>query len=230
MSLKPVFICLTLLTTLVLTACSPLSTPTPAARMDQQPTAPMMQPTQAMMGQASTPMPGSTGEMMKPTDAMMGQNTPAPAVDQMMAVQWVNVSLTHPVTGRTFKIDDFKGKVVLVEPFAQWCPTCLSQQNEVVKLNKMPGLNSDLVVVGLDIDPYEDAVTLKMYLAKNGFDWYFAVAPAEVSRDISQLFGNLFLNPPSAPMLIIDRKGDAHPLPFGVKSADELRKDLAPYF
>ncbi|MCK7526838.1 MAG: hypothetical protein MZV64_59190 [Ignavibacteriales bacterium] len=37
--------------------------------------------------------------------------------------------------------------------------------------------------------------------------------PADVSREIASLYGDQFLNPPSTPMLIIDRKGVAHPLP-----------------
>ena len=30
-------------------------------------------------------------------------------------------------------------------------------------------------------------------------------------------------------MLVIDRKGEAHPLPFGIKSADELLKFIQPF-
>jgi hypothetical protein len=29
-------------------------------------------------------------------------------------------------------------------------------------------------------------------------------------------------------MFVIDRKGDAHPLPFGVKSVDDLRQAIQP--
>ena len=60
------------------------------------------------------------------------------------------------------------------------------------------------------------------YVASHGFDWQYAIAPAEVAREISQLYGDQFLNPTAAPMLIIDRNGEVHPLPFGIKSAEEL--------
>ncbi|MEW6406378.1 MAG: hypothetical protein AB1649_31730, partial [Chloroflexota bacterium] len=55
------------------------------------------------------------------------------------------------------------------------------------------------------------------------------VAPADVSRDLASLYGNQFLNPPSTPMLAIDRHGVVHPLPFGIKSAEELQQFIQPF-
>lgn len=70
---------------------------------------------------------------------------------------------------------------------------------------------------------------LKQYIEEKGFDWRYAVAPVEFSREIGQLYGAQLLNPPSAPMLIIDRKGNVHLLPFGVKSAEDLIQALEPF-
>jgi hypothetical protein len=50
-----------------------------------------------------------------------------------------------------------------------------------------------------------------------------------VAREIAALYGDQFLNPPSTPMLIIDRRGQVHPLPFGIKSAADLRQALEPF-
>ena len=51
----------------------------------------------------------------------------------------------------------------------------------------------------------------------------------DVARENGNLYGQQFLNPPSAPMFIIDRHGEVHPLPFGVKSAADLQKALEPF-
>ena len=69
------------------------------------------------------------------------------------------------------------------------------------------------------------------HLALNFSNYVNGVAKrhGEVSREIAQLYGDLFLNPPSTPMLIVDRKGGAHPLPFGIKSAESLQEALAPF-
>ena len=55
------------------------------------------------------------------------------------------------------------------------------------------------------------------------------MASADVAREIASLYGDQFLNPPSTPILIIDRHGVAHALPFGIKSADDLAKAIQPY-
>ena len=125
---------------------------------------------------------------------------------------------------------DFKGKVVLVETLAMWCSNCLKQQQQVSSLHDLVGDRDDFVSLGLDIDPNENAEALKSYISNNGFSWVYAVAPTEVSREIAQLYGDQFLNPPSTPMFIIDRDGEVHPLPFGIKQAEDLLEALQPFF
>ncbi|MBI2976014.1 MAG: TlpA family protein disulfide reductase [Chloroflexi bacterium] len=213
----------------VLSACGgPASAPqaiisTPTEAMAAHDTA---TPDAMMMDETATP------------DAMMAQATPAP--DEMMqgtassqammdVPGWYGAALTNVRTGESFTINDFKGKVVLVETMAVWCSNCRTQQGEVKALHDRVGLNSDLVSVALDIDPNENQGDLKSYAEKNGFDWLYAVAPADVAREIGQLYTDQFLNPPSAPILIIDRHGVAHPLPFGIKSAADLFKTVDAY-
>jgi peroxiredoxin len=178
-----------------------------------------------MMGEEMSPTEAMTGTAT--AEPMMGQETPTP--EAMMGPDWFNAELTNVNTGESFKVADFHGKVVLVETMAVWCSTCFRQQKEVQALHELLGMRDDLVSLGLDIDPNETASTLKTYTNKNGFDWLYAVAPVDVAREIGHLYGDQFLNPPSAPMLIIDRQGQAHPLPFGVKSAQALQAALASY-
>jgi len=169
------------------------------------------------------------GEAMPDDEAMAEKEAMA---DETMAMElplWFETELTNVNTGETFKIADFSGKVVLVETMAVWCSNCLRQQREVQALHDLLGDQPNLVSVALDIDPNETPDILKAHTDKNGFDWVYAVAPAEAARDISQLYGGQFLNPPATPMLIIDRHGQAHPLPFGHKSAPSLQESLAPF-
>ena len=193
---------------------------------------------------ADTMMDKPTEEAMMPhetptADAMMMHETPTaeammddpmPSDDAMMeAPAWFSASLTNVHNDEAFTISDLKGKVILVETMAVWCSNCLKQQTQVKTLHASLGERDDFVSIGIDIDPNEDAAKLKSFVEGNGFDWKYVVAPADVSRDISSLYGPQFLNPPSTPMLIIDRHGEAHPLPFGIKSADDLMKALQPF-
>jgi hypothetical protein len=136
---------------------------------------------------------------------------------------WYSITLRDVNSGETFQITDYQGKVVLVETMAMWCSVCLQQQIHVRTLHERLKMEEDFVSVALDIDPNEDAGPLRNYARNNGFDWLYAISPVEVSRELAELYGDLFLNPPSAPMLIIDKQGEAHPLPFGLKSLENLQ-------
>ncbi len=142
---------------------------------------------------------------------------------------WFNMPLTDVQTGKAFKINDFAGKVVLIETMAQWCPNCLFQQGETRTVRKLLGNPQDLILISLDIDSHEDAASLKKYTGDFGFDWRFAVTPLEVARALGNLYSAEYLNPPLDPMLLIDREGNVHTLPYGEKSADTLQKILEPY-
>ena len=170
--------------------------------------------------------------MEKPEEAMMTEEVTMAesSEDAMMeSPAWYSASLTDVNTGEAFTINDLKGKVVLVEAMAVWCSKCFSQQTEVKALHASLGERDDFVSIGFDIDPNEDADLLKTFVGQNGFDWKYVVSPADVSREIASLYGGQFLNPPSTPIVIIDRHGVAHPLPFGIKSADDLMKAIQPY-
>jgi len=220
---------------IVLTACS-----TPAAKPDAMmkkdaPTADAMMdkatPTADAMMKKDAPTADAMMDKATPTaDAMMKKDAPtADAMmgkDEMAAPVWFSARLTDVNTGNSFQVADFKGKVVLVETMAVWCSTCLQQQGQVKALHGLLGMRDDWVSLALDIDPNENDSTLKKHATNRGFDWRYAVASADVAREIGQLYGNQFLNPPSAPMFIIDRLGKVHPLPFGVKSAQDLKASV----
>lgn len=185
-------------------------------------------------------MEESTEEAMAPhdtmSDDMMADSSeeamPADSMSEdtmMESPAWFGMSLTNVQTGEVFTINDLKGKVVLVETMAIWCSNCKKQQGEVKDLHEILGERDDFVSIGLDIDSNDDDAYLKSYIDANGFGWHYAVSTADVSRNISSLYGAQFLNPPSTPMLIIDRHGEAHPLPFGIKSSEDLMQALQPF-
>ena len=141
---------------------------------------------------------------------------------------WFDVPMVDVRTGQSFTIHDHQGKVVLVETLAMWCSLCLKQQTEVKLLHERLAGDERFVSIGLDIDINEQAQDLKTYAENNKFDWLYAIAPVEVARDISNLYGAQFLNPPSTPILVIDKGGEVHLMNFGIKTADELYDFIAP--
>jgi cytochrome oxidase Cu insertion factor (SCO1/SenC/PrrC family) len=142
---------------------------------------------------------------------------------------WFDMELVDVQTGETFKMSDYKGKVVLLETMAIWCPNCIVQSNEIRNLHKLLGNPDDLVSVSLDVDVNEDSASLKEYASNYGFGWHFAVASLEVARALGNLYTAEYLNPPLAPMLVIDREGNVHHLEYGIKDVEKLRKFIEPF-
>lgn len=153
--------------------------------------------------------------------------------DEMMEVEsnlplWYTYQFEDVTTSETFAISDFRGKVVLVETMAMWCSNCLAQQKEVVRLHEMLGERDDFVSVGINIDPEEDNVMVASYVEAYGFDWLYGVAPLDVYVDIGATLGVQFQNPPSVPIVLIDKDGNLQVLPFGVKDAETLLAYVEP--
>jgi hypothetical protein len=90
----------------------------------------------------------------------------------------------------------------------------------------LPSLGSDVVMISLDTDVSEDAALLARFADEMGFGWRFALAPKEILTQLAAAFGTEFLTQPSEPMFLVDPKGATHALPFGHKSADQLRRSI----
>lgn len=162
-------------------------------------------------------------------EQMPAESASADSPQQPDFPAWYSAQLTDINTGEVLSISENIGKVYLVETMAVWCSNCLRQQQEVKRFHDLLGERDDFESIGINIDPNEDTVLLTGYTQKNGFDWIYVVASNEMIDEISALYGSQFLNPPSTPMLIIDRQGNPHPLGFGIKSAEELLEAVMPY-
>jgi len=160
-------------------------------------------------------------------------NTPVPQSTTTIVAtttpDWFDMELTDTQTGEIFTMNDYAGKVVLLETMAIWCPNCIVQANEVRNLHELLGNPDDLISVTLDVDINEDEASLKEYASGYGFDWHFAVAPLLVARALGNLYSAQYLNPPLSPMLIIDREGNVHQLEYGKKDAELLQEIVEPY-
>lgn len=173
----------------------------------------------ALIGSACSVSPAATPATPESIPTAVATLTP----------EWFGMELIDAQTGETFTMNDYAGKVVLLEAMAIWCPNCIVQANEVRNLHELLGHPDDLISVSLDVDFNEDEAALKDYAAGYGFDWHFAVAPLLVARALGNLYSAQYLNPPLAPMLIIDREGTVHQLDYGFKDAETLQKVVEPY-
>lgn len=133
---------------------------------------------------------------------------------------WMDIELTDVATGQKFKISDFKGKPILLESFAVWCPTCLAQQKQIKKLVETKG--ETIVHISLDADPNEDEAKVKEHMERNDLNWYFVISPAELTNALIDEFGLRVVSAPTAPIILICEDQSTQFLGSGIKSADKL--------
>ena len=84
-----------------------------------------------------------------------------------------------------------------------------------------------LVVVTLDVDPKDNAGGLANFARRNNYHWVFANSTDMINQGFNKLYNSQSINPSALQTLVIDRMGDVHALPNGMKSASELSQDLA---
>jgi thiol-disulfide isomerase/thioredoxin len=94
----------------------------------------------------------------------------ARGVDVGDRVAWSDVAL---VDGRVLRAADLKGKTVVVEFWATWCPFCAAQNPHIQKLHTQHG-GKGLVVLTFSID--KDPTPVRKYMAERKYT--FAVAMA----------------------------------------------------
>ena len=100
---------------------------------------------------------------------------------------------------------------VLLEPMAIWCTNCRGQQHQVVDAHGL----ADFASISLDVDPNERPDDLAAYADREGFDWRFAVADADLAQLLRDQFGSAVLNPPSMPKILFRTDGSVELIGLG---------------
>jgi len=165
----------------------------------------------------SNPAPVSAN----PSSSTSAPSAPAEASDALLAI-----GLTDVRSGETFTLADLieAGQPVLLQPMAVWCSSCRAQQHEVVQAHEAGQFTS----VSLDVDLSESPEDLAAYADREGFDWHFAMADADLYRALQDRFGVAVTNPPLTPLVVIGADGTVRPLEFGrgIRGAEELLAEL----
>lgn len=119
------------------------------------------------------------------------------------------------ITGQEITLSSLKGKKVLLDFFATWCPPCkkeLKMIDEVVTKYK----NDNFEILCISVDNEEE--TVKNFIAKNGYKM-------NVLFDDKNVAGSYGVN--SIPSLfLVDEKGDIVWNHVGLLSMDELKDVL----
>lgn len=110
-------------------------------------------------------------------------------------------------------------KPVIVETMAIWCTNCRAQMHQVVAAHELADFHS----VSIDVEAYEVPADLAAYAEREGFDWPFVKADAELATVLRDEFGTAVLNPPSMPKVLLRPDGSVELVGLGEElSAAEI--------
>ena len=121
--------------------------------------------------------------------------------------------------GKTVSSDDFKGKVVILDFWATWCPPCRAEIPGLIDLQKTYG-KQGLMVVGVSVDQGGTDV-IKPFVEKFGMNYPVLVADDKVQ----QAFGGFDAIPVT---LVIDRQGRIVKRHLGLTEKDEFEAEIKP--
>jgi cytochrome c-type biogenesis protein len=79
--------------------------------------------------------------------------------------------------GKVFRLSDQRGKVVVVNLMATWCPSCNLEMPELVRFHKK---YPDAVMINIDVDTSETESQLAEFKQSYGANWQFAFDTDEV--------------------------------------------------
>lgn len=113
--------------------------------------------------------PSSAGPDAAAAASGAGQDTPAP-----------DFSL-RDLQGRTLTLADFRGKVLVLNFWATWCPPCRAEIPAFIEAVKNLG-GEGLAVIGLSLDEIPPA-RLSAWVAKAGINYPVAVATEKIVTD-----------------------------------------------
>jgi thiol-disulfide isomerase/thioredoxin len=128
-----------------------------------------------------------------------------PAQNERAIAEAFDVPISR-LDGTTFKLADFKGKVMLVDFWATFCPPCVKQAPQLAELNKRYR-DRGFEVIGLTSDEKSDQAKVEEFIKRAGINYTIGYANNWVSRAFLRWTEDNSGSPPLPQLFLISRDG-----------------------
>jgi len=124
------------------------------------------------------------------------------------------------VEGQLVDSDQFKGKVVVIDFWATWCPPCVSEIPGYIALQEKYGKNG-LAIVGISLDT-QGPEQVKQFMAKNHLNYQVVIGDEAVTT----AFGGVEAIPTT---LVVDRQGNIRYRKVGAEDHAAFEQRVLPW-
>lgn len=121
----------------------------------------------------------------------------------------------NDINGKSVSLSDFKGKVVILDFFASWCPPCRQEVPDFIELEKSYGAQG-FAMVGVALVSLEDA---KDFASKAGINYPVLIDDGKVS----DAYGPIRSIPTT---FVLDKSGKIAKFYIGFRARDVFEKDI----
>jgi thiol-disulfide isomerase/thioredoxin len=123
------------------------------------------------------------------------------------------------VRGRTLRLSDYIGKVVLINFWATWCPPCRTEIPDLIKMQS-EYRKQGLRIIGVTYPP-EKISDVRRFMRKAGINYKIAVGTKATKA--------LFSHSDTLPItVVIDREGNVRDVVEGILYPDEFEQKVKP--
>jgi cytochrome c biogenesis protein CcmG/thiol:disulfide interchange protein DsbE len=101
--------------------------------------------------------------------------------------------------GNNLKMSDYRGKIVILDFWATWCPPCRKGIPDLIELQNE--FKEDLVIIGISLDQPSTIGSLKSFIQEYGINYSIVFGTMEVAM----AYGNIQAIPTS---FVVNRDGE----------------------
>lgn len=172
-----------------------------------------------LVAQGCTPSAQDITQGRQPGPPAPSELLPAPEVGR----QAPDFTLTD-LEGNSVTLSDFRGKVVFINFWNQWCVPCRVEMPEIEAVYQ-EYKSKDVVVIGVDILPLEifkgyDENDVRQYVQRRGYSWIFVL---DTTGEVTKKYGVI----PIPTSFFLDKEGVIRAVNIGAMTKRAMESRLA---